>query len=540
MAGIYLGTKLGSQSGLEHLNLLPVSIKSFNKLSEIISYIEREYVDTVDRQHLVDNALQTMLQDLDPHSYYISAEELSALNEPLEGNFEGIGIEFSIQQDTIVVITPIEGGPSATLGIQAGDRIIKVEDKSVAGTGIANKEVMNLLRGKRNTEVKVSIMRRGVNEPVVFTITRDKIPIHSVDVAFMLSADAGYIKISRFSKTTFEEFNEASEKLLRKGMKKLVLDLRGNGGGFLDAATKMADEFLESGKLIVYTEGKARPRHSYYATEKGSLEKTALNILIDEGSASATEIIAGAIQDNDRGTIIGRRSFGKGLVQEQSDWPDGSAIRLTIARYYTPTGRCIQKSYNEGSKKYYENLFENTNDDSATTTGNRPGEPADSDFADTSNHTADTIKYVTPGGKVVYGGGGITPDIYIPVDTSLRSSHISELFYHNVFNQFAFDYADKKRENLRNYKDAVTYRQKFTVDDRLWELFMRFAEKAGVKTLTTEERNHSNYKKVENYIRTRIKATIARYIWNNEGFYPIILEGDSAVAKALEVIDKRK
>ncbi|MBN4062073.1 MAG: peptidase S41 [Flavobacteriales bacterium] len=507
-SGLYVGKFISPPSGHQ------------NKLETVIQYIEKEYVDTVLRDELVDIAIQNVLQDLDPHSYYITAKELAALNEPLEGNFEGIGIEFSIQNDTVVVVSPVSGGPSEMLGILSGDRIVKVDNKLVAGTGITNKDVMNLLRGKGGTEVKVSIFRRGESKLLDFTIERDKIPIYSIDVAYMLTAETGYIKISRFSKKTYDEFIESAEKLAGKGMKKLVIDLRNNGGGYLDAATDLADEFLEKGKLIVYTEGKARAKKMHTATSKGDFETTELVVLIDEGSASASEIIAGAIQDNDRGTIVGRRSFGKGLVQEQSEWPDGSAIRLTIARYYTPTGRCIQKPYNNGSRQYYLEYYKRL----------ERGELQSIDSID----FPDSLKYKTPGGKTVYGGGGIMPDVFVPIDTSGRSAYLSHLGYEGVFRNFSFDYADQNRQKLERYHSSENFNQSFSVDDDLYEKFIAFAEENGVK------RNNYGISTSESRIKTRLKANIARYIWNNNGYFPVIHQQDNMIKRSLELLEIKK
>ncbi len=516
--GIYIGTKLDFSVKSESGKVFSIPQKRSNKLNEIINYVDQEYVDSVNKDQLIDKAIRDLLQELDPHSYYISAEELQSMNEPLEGNFEGIGIEFSIQKDTIVVINPITGGPSEILGIQAGDRIVKVEGKNVAGIKISNKEVMGLLRGQGGTKVKVSIFRHSANKNIDFIITRDAIPIFSIDVANMLNNEIGYIKISRFSKSTHEEFLSAEKKLLEKGMKKLILDLRGNGGGYLDAATKLADEFLGKDKLIVYTQGRARPKETYFATSRGKLTDTELAILIDEGSASASEIITGAVQDNDRGTIIGRRSFGKGLVQEQSGWPDGSAIRLTIARYYTPTGRCIQKPYEEGTKKYYEDYYESlAKEDSLGIPDTLPAN--------------DSIKYLTPKGKVLYGGGGILPDIVIPIDTADRSVFIAQISYAGLFNQFSFEYADKKRDYLKSFISLESFVKNFNVDSKLYSEFIDYVGKNSIKKdtkgITPRE---------EKQIKQRLKANIARYGWNYEGFYVIMQENDRFIQRAIEIL----
>jgi len=370
---------------------------SNDKLSRILDIVESDYVDTVSRNALIEEAIPVMLRRLDPHSVYIPANELAQANEPLQGNFDGIGVSFNMLTDTVLIISTISGGPSEKAGILPGDKIIYVNDSLIAGKRLPDEDVVKMLKGPRGTKVDLKIERKGADKLLPFTIIRDKIPIYSIDIAYMMSGDVGYIKISSFAITTHDEFKKALDELKDKGMKKLILDLRGNSGGVMEAATMIADEFLPEGKLIVFTKGKSKPRQDIRATAAGDFEQGELVILIDEWSASASEILAGAVQDNDRGTIIGRRSFGKGLVQEPVMFRDGSGMRLTIARYYTPTGRSIQKPYNEGVDKYYEDL----------TNRLMHGE---FEVAD-SIHMPDSLRYVTPGGKVVYGGGGIMPDI---------------------------------------------------------------------------------------------------------------------------------
>mgnify|MGYP006197361387 CR=1 FL=1 len=514
--GILMGAKINRGTSSSGAGFGNTSAGKYSKLTEILSYIEHEYVDSVNRVDLEEKAIQTLLQELDPHSYYIPPQDLAAMNEPLEGNFEGIGVEFRIQKDTVTVITPTEGGPSSKLGIMPGDRIVKVNGELIAGIGINNREVMDLLRGKRGTTVKVSIKRKDRKDLLDFEIERDKIPIYSVDVAYMLTENAGYIKISRFAKTTYDEFMDAVSKLKAKGMEKLVIDLRGNGGGYMDAAVNIIDELMDKGQLIVYTEGKARPRRNYYSSKKGQLKDTQITVLIDESSASASEIVAGAIQDNDRGTVIGRRSFGKGLVQEPSEWPDGSALRLTIARYYTPTGRCIQKPYEEGVKKYYQEYYERI----------EKGELQNSD----SINFPDSLKFTTPKGKIVYGGGGIMPDIFVPYDTTGRSYYFSDLIYSGIFRQFAFDYADTHREELVKYQSFSELNKLFQIDQQLYDEFIAYGEAKGVK------KDAYGIKVSEELIKNRLKANIVNHIWNNDGFYPIIHEQDNIIKTALKVI----
>lgn len=519
-AGIFLGSKINFSSGGNTQNDKVFNFPKSNssKLSDIINYIDNEYVDAVEKEALVDKAITTILQELDPHSYYISAAEIKALSEPLEGSFEGIGVQFSIQKDTVVVINPVNGGPSEKVGVMAGDRIVKVDKELIAGNGISNRKVMNLLKGEKGTEVNIKVLR-NTKDTIGFKIIRDKIPIYSLDVAYMLNENTGYIKLSRFSKNTYEEFLEAGIKLKSQGMQKMVLDLRGNGGGFMDAATNIIDEFLAENTLIVYTEGRSRPKQSYYATDKSTFVDIELAILIDEGSASASEIIAGAIQDNDRGVIIGRRSFGKGLVQEQSSWNDGSATRLTIARYYTPSGRCIQKPYEDGIAHYQEDYQERLEN----------GEL----YSDSNITVNDSLKYSTKNGREVYGGGGIMPDEFIPVDTAGGSFYLSELIYKGVFYQFAFEYADKHREELTalgDYKKFVSFYNQNK--NKVITEFVDYAKGQGI------DKNEKSFKRSKQRIEDRLRAQIARNIWDDAAFYPLWNEADQTIKEALKILEK--
>lgn len=522
--GIIIGSWLGKmdvQMGEMGDKMFPISMPEmghFNKLNEIINYINEYYVDTIDRDRLEDKAIEAIFHELDPHSAYIPPADLQAVNESLEGNFDGIGIEFNIRNDSIVVISAISGGPSEALGIHAGDRIVSIDGENVAGKGIISKDVISKLRGKKGTKVTVEIFRRNDKDLKKYTITRDKIPVYSVDVAYMVDDSIGYIKVNRFAETTFDEYKHAFQKLKEQGMIKLILDLRGNPGGYLNQAKDLADEFLEKGKVIVYTEGRARPRKTFKATEKGDFESNELLILIDEGSASASEIVAGAVQDNDRAFIVGRRSFGKGLVQEQADMPDGSAIRLTIARYCTPTGRCIQRPYDEGSEAYYNDIMERFTD----------GEMQAKD----SIHFPDSLKYTTPKGKIVYGGGGIMPDVYVPIDTTENSEYLTDLYMNGIISQFAFEYADKHRSELQEYEGAKDFDKKFSIDDKLFNDFILYAEKNKVK------KNVKEIKRSEKLIKAQLKSQIARNIWNNEGYYRVIHHVDAILQKALELYNK--
>jgi carboxyl-terminal processing protease len=506
--GIYLGTFFSDD---DSRSFLPTrSSSNADKITQIISFIDREYVDTVAKNQMIEKAIASILEDLDPHSYYISAEEMAAFTEPLEGNFEGIGVEFLIQNDTVRVVAALDGGPSQELGIQAGDKIIKVDDENIAGVGIKNDDVISRLKGEGGTLVKVDILRNSKLIP--YEITRGTIPINSIATSQIIDNSIGYIKISRFARTTYDEFAQSAQTLIDEGMSELVIDLRGNGGGYLTAAVQIAEEFLQKGQLIVYTEGKSSPKKSYFASKKGDYSDIPLAILIDQGSASASEILAGAIQDNDRGVIVGRRSFGKGLVQEHMSLPDNSALRLTVARYYTPSGRSIQKPYGEDIdyEADYENRFET-------------GELVSAD----SIRFPDSLRYVTPGGRIVYGGGGIMPDIFVGLDTVGASEYLSIVSYRGILNQFGFDYADANRQDLESFEDYKVFDRDFTVDKNLFDSFVGYAEEKGVTPDT------GGIKLSKDVLKLRIKAYIARNIWGNDGFYAIMNDDDKVIREAL-------
>lgn len=507
--GIYVGSILGA--GFVPGTVVESSTGNSRKISNLLNYVLEEYVDTVDLDGLTESTIVKMLDQLDPHSSYIPAKDFEASNEPLEGNFDGIGVEFNIINDTIVVVAPINGGPSEKLGIQSGDRIVTIEDSTIAGTGITNKDVISMLRGERGTKVKVGIARRGEAELLTFNIERDKIPIYSVDAGYMVNDEVGYIKISRFAATTYDEFSEKLLTLKDAGMQSLILDLRGNPGGYLTAAIDISDEFLEEDKLIVYTEGRARAKESAYATRNGDFEKGKLVILVDEGSASASEIVSGAVQDNDRGTILGRRTFGKGLVQEQVELQDGSAVRLTIARYYTPTGRCIQRPYGEDDD-YYGDFMHRI----------ESGELYEAD----SISVDESEKFVTPGGKVVYGGGGIVPDVFVPLDTVPLSKLHTELLRSGVLREFAVDFASGKRDELDQFGDAQQFDAGFKLSKGDFQSLLDFAKKNDVKASGTYAE--------EAELLNNLKALIARSKWNGDGFYPIINKEDEMVKAAIE------
>jgi carboxyl-terminal processing protease len=512
--GIYLGTYFND--GAETRSFFPTKTRnSADKIGQIINFIDQEYVDTVAKNKLIDKAIGAILEDLDPHTYYISAEELAAYTEPLEGNFDGIGVEFLIQDDTVRVISAIEGGPSEELGIQAGDKIIAVEDENIAGVGIGNDDVIKLLKGPSGTEVNVTIFRDKKEIP--FAITRGTIPIYSVVTSQMLDPTIGFIKVSRFARNTYEEFMEHMAELEEQGMEEVIIDLRGNGGGFLNAAVQLSEEFLQKDQLIVYTEGKSSPKKSYFASKRGKYSQMPVAVLINQGSASASEIFAGAIQDNDRGTIIGRRSFGKGLVQEHLNLPDNSALRLTVARYYTPTGRSIQKPY--GSEIDYEADYEMRY---------AHGELMTAD----SIQFPDSLKYTTPGGRIVYGGGGIMPDIFVGVDTVGASQYLSVVSYQGLINRFGFDYADSHRQNLSEYGSYQNFKRDFSVTDDVLNSFVEYSDEKGV------EPDSQGIATSAEVIKLRIKAYIARNIWGNDGYYAIMSEDDNVLKEAQSALSK--
>ncbi len=513
IGGIFLGKNLNpaTESGKR------------GKFEDVLDYVYKEYVDTVSKDKLTDLALSLMLPRLDPHSSYIPASELKAVNESMHGNFEGIGVEFNIQRDTILVVTALTGGPSEKVGIKAGDRIVKINGTRVAGIGIKNNDVISKLRGTGGTKVTVSIVRAGtMKKPVDFIITRGTIPIHSIETSYMVEGDVGYVKLTRFSETSYDEFMQAASRLRMLGMHRMILDLRDNPGGLLDVCIDIADEFLPEGKMIVYTEGRHYKRENAYATAEGILESIPLVVLVDEGSASASEIIAGAIQDNDRGTVVGRRSFGKGLVQHQQMLKDSSALRLTVARYYTPTGRSIQKPYGEGGvDDYYAEVSHRY------------------DTGELEN--ADSIKqnkkerFTTPKGKVVYGGGGIMPDVFVPLDTMNITAYYTALFAKGVINDFALDYVDRNRSSLESrYKNnARAFAENFVVDEGIISSLVAFAAKRGVPE------NAAQLSRSLALIKNNLKAFIGRDVAGSEASYRTFNSADKAFIKALAEVKKQ-
>lgn len=510
VSGIIIGNRLNRNSG----NNAPAT-SNVNKFDAIVNLIQNAYVDSISTDSLIEKTIPQLLKNLDPHTTYIPAKEMVGVEEEMRGNFGGIGVQFSIQNDTVMVVDVISGGPSSKLGIMPGDRIITVNDTSLVVKGLKNEKVLSKLRGEKGTKVNVGIKRKGFKDPIAFTITRGDIPIYSVDVNYMIDPTTGYIKVSRFGEQTYEEFMDGMKALDQQGMKNVIVDLRGNPGGYLNAVIKMVNEFLDKGELIVYTQGNAQARKTFQADSRGAYRDKGITVLVDDFSASASEIFAGAIQDNDRGWIIGRRSFGKGLVQEQIPFNDGSAVRLTVARYYTPSGRCIQKPYNKGNDEYYKDIMERA----------IHGEFQKVD----SIKYSDTVKYKTLSGRIVHGGGGIMPDYFVPADTTGYSDYYSKVTQKGLVYQFALDYADSNRKEFSSYKTSADFEAYFNKVNVL-NLFVAFAEKKGIKS------NAADLKVSSKIIENQIKAYIARNIIGEKGFYPIIQNIDKTLLQAIEKI----
>jgi carboxyl-terminal processing protease len=482
------------------------------KIDRILEEIDRKYVDSINKDELVEIAIQSMLEKLDPHTVYIPPQDVAFANERIQGSFDGVGVRFLIIDDTLFVTNVIPRGPSYFAGIKDGDRILAVDTTKLVGVGVTNQQVFDNLRGERGTSAKMKVFRKG-NGVKYYNVVRNQVPIKSVDASFMLDDNTGYLKLSTFAVTTEMEFVQASVSLLKQGMKNMILDLRGNSGGVLGAAITISDHFLPQGKLIVYTEGKSQPKREEFATaQKNLLEDVELIILIDNNSASASEIVAGAIQDNDRGLIYGRRSFGKGLVQEPIDLSDGSELRLTVSRYYTPAGRSIQKPYGNGVE--YEFDINERYD---------AGE-----FYKLDSAMLDTLpKFKTTKGKTVYGGGGIFPDVFIPIDTMGTSYGLNKLFYEGMFNEFCFRFLDKNRAKMNKYKNVQEFAKTFQVSDQMINELISYSEKKGVSI------TKSDVEKSKERIKRRVKAGIANYIWEDLGLFYILLEEDTEVKRAL-------
>jgi carboxyl-terminal processing protease len=492
--------------------------ETIQKFGTTLQIIEFAYVDSVNSPELVEKAIIAMLKELDPHSAYISSDDVRRVNEPLEGEFEGIGVTFQMFNDTILVVAPVPGGPSEKLGILAGDKILKIDGEEAFGSKVNNQYVMDRLRGKKGTTVDVSILRPGREKLIDFTIERDKIPLNSIDATYMLEPETGYIKLTRFSKTSIDEFHESVAELRGQGMQNLILDLRGNSGGFLNVAVELSDQFLTKDKLIVYTEGLRSPKQEFISSAEGDFTDGKVIILIDEASASASEIVAGAVQDWDRGLVVGRRSFGKGLVQRPFSLPDGSLIRLTTAVYHTPTGRSIQKPYEEGTEAYYKDLKNRLD----------KGELV----SESNIEFPDSLKYYTPNGRLVYGGGGIMPDVFVPLDSTRFSDYFLDLIRKGVLNNFTMNYLDKNRKKLLiEYPDFESFKATFEVDEKLFAEFVDMAEESGV--LRKED---DKYHYPESDLKVQIKAMIARNLWDINAYFRVINVLDNELEVALKLI----
>jgi carboxyl-terminal processing protease len=522
IAGLVLGNMLSNRSKIRDIGSLRglFSGAGSNKIEEVLSMIDGKYVDSTDVNEMTEEAIADLIAKLDPHSVYVPASDLEAVNSQLESSFSGIGVQFNIQNDTIMIVSVISGGPSEKVGLQAGDRIVMVNDTAFVGKKINNEKVMKKLRGPKDTKVKLGVKRYGTKEVLKYTVTRGEIPVNSVDVAYIITPGVGFIKVNKFAEDTYSEFLNAIADLRAKGAKKYIIDLRENSGGLMDQAINMINEFLPKGQLIVYSEGKAYKRFDARADGKGSCIGAPVVVLIDEFSASASEIFAGAIQDNDRGSIIGRRSFGKGLVQQQYQLSDGSALRLTVARYYTPSGRSIQKPYVKGKADDYENDIMNRY---------LHGEFDSKD----SIQVADSLKFKTLKGRVVYGGGGIMPDIFVPRDTSEYTNYLSKSLNYGYLYQFAFKYTDTNRKKLSTFKSWQAMEQYLNGQNLLSE-FTAFAASKGLKP------NSREIAISKRLILNQIESYITRNTLGDNGFYPLFFRDDKTVLKALEVISKTK
>ena len=501
-----LSAQLKSDSPLRKLQLAEMAITNF-------------YVDSVNEQKLSEDAIRGMLKGLDPHSTYTDAKETKAMNEPLQGDFEGIGVQFNIIEDTLVVIQPIVNGPSQKVGILSGDRIVSVNDSTIAGTKISRVDIMKRLRGKKGTKVKLGIVRRGVNGILTFVVTRDKIPVHTLNAAYMIRPGVGYICLESFGMKTHKEFMDAVKELEKQGMKSLILDLQDNGGGYLQAAVQIANEFLKDNEMIVYTEGRNVRRQNYKAIGNGRLQKMRVYVLVNEFTASAAEIVTGAIQDNDRGTVVGRRTFGKGLVQRPFDFPDGSMMRLTIAHYYTPSGRCIQKPYKKGDLKDYEMDLEKRL---------KHGELTNPD----SIHFDSSQKFYTlRNHRVVYGGGGIMPDYFVPLDTTKYTKYHRLLAAKNIIMNAYLKYVDTNRTTLKDlYKSFDTFNKNYVVPQSLLDTIIAEGKKEKV-----EPKDKAELTATMPYIKVQLKALVARDLWDMNEYYRIWNEQSDIVNKAIKL-----
>ncbi len=516
IVGIWIGSAFGDKNFMQ---IKPAKDDNANKLVSLIDFIEDNYVDSINKGQLIDDAIQSVLQNLDPHSYYLTAEVKQQEEERMNGKFEGVGIEFLILRDTLMVVKPMENGPSAKAGLKAGDRIVKVDGIDISGKEMNSEKAQKLLKGPGGSDVKVTVKRLGEPDFLVFEIERGSIPIESVPAAFMIDDSIGYVKIERFAATTYEEFMEAVEPLKEQGCTKLIMDLRGNGGGLMDQAASMVEEFLTPGKMIVYTEGIHTGKNSLISEKKGKFREMEVIVMMDQNSASASEIVAGALQDWDKSLTVGRRSFGKGLVQHEMELADNSALRLTVARYYTPTGRCIQKPYGD-SIDYSDDVHKRM----------MSGELTEAD----STHFPDSLRFKTPGGRTVYGGGGIMPDVFVPLDSIYFSGLLGEIAYSGVVRDYCFNYLDGHRSEMKKYKNADDFVDNFAVSDAMMNELLAAAEKAEVKV------NKAVVKKISPQLKNRIKAQLARNLYDDTAMYRVLLQTDQDFKKAVQVAGNYK
>ena len=519
-AGLLLGHYLGRNTTASQLKgVLDRMTLPTNKLTYTLSLIENEYVDSVSMDSLSEHVMPLLVRELDPHSVYIPASEMAELNEPLEGEFDGIGVVFNMATDTVIVLNVIPQGPSDKAGVKAGDRIIEIDDSLVAGRQIPQNRIVRLLRGPRDSKVRLGIERQGISGLVDFEVVRGVIPIKSVESAFRIVDSIGYIKLGQFARTTHEEIRQALARLRAEGVTKLIFDLRGNSGGFLDQAIGVANEFLHDGQLIVYTEDRQHRQLREYADGTGTAREMEVAVLIDEASASSSEILAGALQDNDRGTIVGRRSFGKGLVQRQIPYSDGSALRLTTARYYTPTGRSIQKPYTIGDDESYEEDLINRYRNNEF-------------FSADSIHFADSLKRVTPGGKVVYGGGGIMPDVFVPADTTDVTPYFIEVVGRNILYRYTIEYADRHRDALNAVQTLDELETLLDSDRTLVDDFIRYAARKGVAP------RYGDIARSRKLIEAQLRAYIGRNTaLEDNGFYANIYPVDNVIMRAIGILN---
>lgn len=510
-AGIIIGNLLTRNS---NQGVVSIGLGESNKLASILKLIEQGYVDSVNIGEITEKTIPEILKNLDPHTTYIPARDMQEVEEEMTGKFSGIGVQFSIMEDTVRVVEVISGGPSSKVGILPGDRIVSVDDSTIAGVDVQNNTVLSLLRGEKDSKVTVGIVRSGVKQELDFEITRGDIPLNSIDVSYLIDDETGFIKISRFANTTYDDFMEGMKMISDAGARKVIIDLRQNPGGSLVGVLQMVDEFLGKGEPILYTEGINQPRKTYNASGHNTWKDFKVYVMIDEFSASASEIFAGALQDNDRGLVIGRRSFGKGLVQEQIPLPDGSALRLTVARFYTPSGRCIQSSYAEGEEEYYNNVYERFHS-------------MEQLVAD-SIHFVDSLKYATKSGRIVYGGGGIMPDFFVPVDTTGNSEYFNSISRKGLVYTFAYAWADEHRSELSKFTRAEEIDAYVSRQNVLNE-FVQYAAGKGIP------KDNTGLKASQLIIETQLKAYIARNIIGETGFFPIIQKIDKTLLRAIEI-----